>query len=48
MNTPWQIRRLENGLWAVDQVWDGHKRRFGVYATQAEAREMLAILRGDK
>ncbi len=48
MNTPWQIRKLEDGWWAVDQVWDGHKRRFGVYSTEAEAREILNTLMGSK
>ncbi len=48
MNTPWQIRRLVDGQWAIDQVWNGSKRRFGIYETEAKAKEMLAILRGAK
>jgi len=48
MNTPWQIRQLADGQWAVDQVWQGRKRRMCVCRTESEAKEMLAILRGDK
>lgn len=48
MNTPWQIRQLTTGEWVVDQVWSGRKRRFGTYATEAEAKEILAVLRRGK
>lgn len=44
--SPWVCKQRPGGDWTIDQVdrGTGVISRFGTYATEAEAREMHAIL----